>query len=111
VLIAGAGSETVTKLVGSGVVLFDQHPEQWELVQSNSAAIPQALEEVLRIYTASHYQGRFSIESGEFDRGWIPAQSPVLLITASATRDPRVYERPDDFDIRRTGPTTIAFGS
>jgi cytochrome P450 len=26
------------------------------------------------------------------------------------TRRYRVYERPDDFDIRRTGRTTIAFG-
>lgn len=42
VLIAGAGSETVTKLIGSGVVLFDQHLEQWELVQADKAAIPHA---------------------------------------------------------------------
>src|SRR6202034_3415589 len=47
VLIAGAGSETVTKLIGSGVVLFDQHPGQWAMIQADKAAIPHAGDEEL----------------------------------------------------------------
>jgi cytochrome P450 len=42
--------------------------------------------------------------------GTIPAGSPTLLVTGAATRDPRAYERPDDFDIGRGGTTTVAFG-
>jgi cytochrome P450 len=110
VLIAGAGSETVTKLIGSGVVLFDQHPEQWELVQADKAAIPHAVEEVLRMHPPSQYQGRFATDEVEFDGGTIPADSPVILLTGAATRDPRAYERPDTFDIGRGGRTTLAFG-
>ncbi|HXP32459.1 MAG TPA: cytochrome P450 [Acidimicrobiales bacterium] len=110
VLIAGAGSETVTKLIGSGVVLFDQHPEQWELVQADKAAIPHAVEEVLRMHPPSQYQGRFATDEVEFDGGTIPANSPVILLTGAATRDPRAYERPDTFDIGRGGRTTLAFG-
>jgi len=110
VLIAGAGSETVTKLIGSGVVLFDQHPGQWELVQADKAAIPHAVEEVLRMHPPSQYQGRFAMEEVEFDGGTIPANSPVILLTGAATRDPRAYERPDTFDIGRGGRTTLAFG-
>ena len=110
VLIAGAGSETVTKLIGSGIVLFDQHPEQWELVQNDRALIPHAVEEILRMHPPSQYQGRFAIAPVEFDGGTIPAESPVILLTGAATRDPRVYERPDTFDITRGGRTTLAFG-
>jgi cytochrome P450 len=110
VLIAGAGSETVTKLVGSGVVLFDQHPDQWEMVLADGAAIPSAVEEVLRMHPPSQYQGRFAIETVSFEEGTVPADSPVLLLTGAATRDPRVYERPDAFDITRGGHTTLAFG-
>jgi len=110
VLIAGAGSETVTKLIGSGVVLFDQHPEQWDLVQADKAAIPHAVEEVLRMHPPSQYQGRFAVEAVELDGGTIPADSPVILLTGAATRDPRAYERPDTFDIGRGGRTTLAFG-
>ena len=93
------GSETVTKLIGSGVVLFDQYPDQWALVQADKAAIPHAVEEALRMHPPSQYQGRFAMSAVEFDGGTIPAQSPVILLTGSATRDPRVYDGPDTFDI------------
>jgi cytochrome P450 len=110
VLIAGAGSETVTKLVGSGVVLFDEHPEQWEMVVADASAVQPAVEEVLRMYPPSQYQGRFALEEFEVGSGTIPAESPVILLTGAATRDPREYERPDQFDISRSGRTTLAFG-
>jgi cytochrome P450 len=110
VLIAGAGSETVTKLIGSGVVLFDQHPAQWELLQADKGLIPHAVEEILRMHPPSQYQGRFATAPVEFDGGMIPADSPVILLTGAATRDPRAYERPDTFDIERGGRTTLAFG-
>jgi cytochrome P450 len=48
VLISGAGSETVTKLIGNGAVLFETHPEQWKLVLDDSGTIPRAVEEILR---------------------------------------------------------------
>ena len=110
VLIAGAGSETVTKLLGNAFVLFDQHPEQWDLVRSDAKAISGAIEESLRMQPPSQYQGRYAVETLEFEGGTIPAGSPVLLLTGAATRDPRAYDRPDEFDITRAGHTTLAFG-
>lgn len=110
VLIAGAGSETVTKLVGSGVVLFDDHPGQWEMVRADEAAIPAAVEEILRMHPPSQYQGRYTVEPVTVDGGTIPAGFPVLLLTGAATRDPREYGEPDRFDITRGGRTTLAFG-
>jgi len=110
VLIAGAGSETVTKLIGSGVVLFDKHPEQWKIILDDERAIPAAVEEILRYNPPSQYQGRFAVEEAVFDGGTIPAGSPTLLLTGSATRDPRAYERADVFEITRGGHTTLAFG-
>jgi cytochrome P450 len=109
-LIAGAGSETVTKLIGNGVVLFDQHPDQWQAVLDDESKLPAAIEEMLRFQPPSQYQGRFALEDLEFEGGSIPAGNPVLLITGSATRDPAAFERPDEFDISRGGYTTLAFG-
>jgi cytochrome P450 len=62
------------------------------------------------MHPPSQYQGRFSTKDVELEGGIIPANSPVLLVTGAATRDPRTYERPDEFDITRGGTTTIAFG-
>jgi cytochrome P450 len=109
-LLGGAGAETVTKLVGNAVVLFDQHPDQWRRVADDPGSIPQAVEEILRLLPPSQYQGRFSVEDREYEGGSIPAGFPVLLLTGAATRDPRAFERPDDFDIDRPPSVSIGFG-
>jgi cytochrome P450 len=62
------------------------------------------------MHPPSQYQGRFAMTPVAFEGGTIPAQSPVILLTGSATRDPRVHDRPDTFDITRGGRTTLAFG-
>ena len=110
VLIAAAGSETVTKLVGNGVMDFHHNPDQWQMVLADPALIPGAIEEMLRLNPPSQYQGRFATREVVLDGGTIPAGSPTLLVTGAATRDPRAYERPDEFDIARGGATTLAFG-
>jgi cytochrome P450 len=109
-LLGGAGAETVTKLVGNAVVLFHQHPDQWQMLLDDPERIPRAVEEILRYLPPSQYQGRFCVEAREFEGGTVPAGHPVLLITGAATRDPRAFERPDDFDIERQPGITIGFG-
>ena len=109
-LLGGAGAETVTKLVGNAVVLFDEHPDQWRRVAGDPGCIPQAVEEILRLLPPSQYQGRFSVEERAFEGGTLPAGFPVLLLTGAATRDPRAFERPDDFDIDRPPSVSIGFG-
>jgi cytochrome P450 len=110
VLIAAAGSETVTKLVGNGVMAFHRNPDQWELVLADPGLIGGAIEEMLRLNPPSQYQGRFTTRDVVLDGGTIPAGFPTLLVTGAATRDPRTYDQPDVFDIRRGGATTLAFG-
>lgn len=107
-LLGGAGAETVTKLIGNAVVLFGQHPDQWQKVLDDREVIPRAVEEILRYHPPSQYQGRFSLEDREFDGVTLPAGHPVLLITGAATRDPRAFENADDFDIER--PPNVAIG-
>jgi cytochrome P450 len=109
-LLGGAGAETVTKLVGNAVVLFWQHPDHWHTVLEDHERIPRAVEEILRYLPPSQYQGRFSAQEREFEGGTIPAGYPVLLITGAATRDPREFERADEFDIERQPGITIGFG-
>jgi cytochrome P450 len=107
-LLGGAGAETVTKLVGNAVVLFARHPEQWDKVVGDPSRVPGAVEEILRYLPPAQYQGRFSVRDREFDGGTVTAGHPVLLITGAATRDPRAFDRPDDFDIDR--PPSVAIG-
>lgn len=109
-LLAGAGAETVTKLVGNAVVLFWQHPEQWQKIVDDREKIPRAVEEILRYWPPSQYQGRYCVADRELESGTIPAGSPTLLLTGAATRDPREFDRADEFDIERQPGITIGFG-
>jgi cytochrome P450 len=109
-LLGGAGAETVTKLIGNAVVLFARHRDQWQKILDDHGKISGAVEEILRYLPPSQYQGRYSHEDREFEGGTIPAGNPVLLITGAATRDPRAFERADDFEIERPPNVAIGFG-
>jgi len=109
-LLAGAGSETVTKLIGGGVVLFARNPEQWRKVIDDRALLVPAVEEILRYWAPSQYQGRCSTVETEWHGVTIPANEPVLLITGAANRDERAYEDPDRFDVERPLKLNVGFG-
>ncbi len=109
-LLAAAGSETVTKLVGNAVVLFARNPGEWRKTLDDPSRIPNAVEEVLRYLPPSQYQGRFSIRDSELHGVAIPADVPVLLLTGAATRDEREFEDPDRFDIDRAPGMALGFG-
>ena len=103
-LLGGAGAETVTKLVGNAVYLFHRNPGEYAKLHEDPTKIPGAVEEVLRYYPPSQYQGRFSVRPSTVGGVVIPAGFPTILVTGSATRDERFYDRPDVFDIDRTRP-------
>jgi cytochrome P450 len=109
-LLAGAGSETVTKLVGSGVVLFARNPGEWQKVLDDPKRVPDAVEEVLRYWAPSQYQGRFTHRPAKFHGVTIPEGSPVFLVTGAANRDEREYEEPDRFDIDREIGLRVGLG-
>jgi len=109
-LLAAAGAETVTKLVGNAVMTFAEFPDELAKLKADPSLAGGAVEEVLRYKAPSQYQGRFSVKERAFHGETIPAGFPVLIITGAANRDERAYDDPDRFDIERTGPLGIAFG-
>jgi cytochrome P450 len=109
-LLGGAGAETVTKLVGNAVVLFHRNPAEWQKVLANPEKIPDAVEEILRYWPPSQYQGRFGVRDATYSGVTISAGHPTLLITGSATRDERFYTDPDAFNIDRPRSLALGFG-
>ena len=109
-LLASAGSETVTKMLGNAFVLFHRNRTEWRKLVDDPARIPNAIEEVLRYWAPSQYQGRFSLAASEWHGRTIPAGEPVFLLTGSANRDEREYDDPDTFDIDREIGLAVGFG-
>jgi cytochrome P450 len=100
-LLGGAGAETVTKLVGSAMVVFAQHPEQWQMLIDDRSKIPDAVEELLRFVGPVQYNVRYSMKDIELPNGTVPAYKPVFLMGAAANRDPRAFDNGETFDITR----------
>ena len=103
--------DTTISAVGSAVWLFAQHPDQWHLVRSDPGLIPNAVNEVVRFESPIRAFGRLAENDTEIGGVPIPAGSRVLVIYASANRDERKFERPDEFDVtRRDAVHQLGFG-
>jgi len=91
-------------------VLFHRNPGEWRKVVDDPGRIPNAVEEVLRYWAPSQYQGRYSHLDSEWHGVTIPAGEPVFLVTGAANRDEREYENPDAFDVDREIGLSIGLG-
>jgi cytochrome P450 len=109
-LLGGAGAETVTKLVGNAVYLFHKNPGEYQKVKDDLTKLPGAVEEILRYYPPSQYQGRYSARDVTMSGVTIPAGHPTILVTGSATRDERFYDEPDVFNVDRQPTLALGLG-
>ena len=111
-VVAGAGNETTTRLIGwTGKVLAD-HPQQRAELVGNRSLIPGAIEELLRFETPAPHMARVTSREVELHGRKVPQGSIVLMIPASANHDDRRFPEGDRFDVhRRDGqPLTFGFG-
>ena len=109
-LLSAAGNETVTKLLGNAVVLLARHPDQRRRLVEDPTRIPDAVEETLRYWPPSQYQGRTLTRDVTRHGVTMPRDGFVLLLTGAACRDERQFTDADDFDIDRDVPLQLAFG-
>jgi cytochrome P450 len=108
-MIAGAGSETTTRLIGFIGQLLAEHPDQRREVVANPSLIPMAIEEVLRYEAPSPVQARHVAHDVECYGTTIPEGSIMLLLNGSANRDERRFTDGERFDIHR-GAAHLSFG-
>ena len=110
ILLISAGTETVARLLSWAAVELDAHPDQRAELAADRSLVPNAIEELLRFQAPSPVQGRWLTSALELHETTIPADSKVLLLTASAGRDERTFPEPDRFDIHRHFDVHMSFG-
>jgi cytochrome P450 len=108
-MIAGAGNETTTRLIGFLGQLLGEHPDQRRQIVDNPSLLPMAIEEVLRYEAPSPVQARYVARDVECRGTTVPEGSIMLLLNGSANRDERRYPDGEKFDIHR-GDTHLSFG-
>jgi cytochrome P450 len=109
-LLAAAGNETTTRLIGWTGKVLAEHPDQRRELVEDRSLVPNAIEELLRFEPPSPVQARYVTSDVEHHGRVVPEGSVVLLLNASGNRDERRFADPDRFDIRRRIDHHLAFG-
>ncbi len=109
-LLFSAGAETTRNAIAGGLLALAQHPDQYARLRDDPAALPSAIEEMLRWTTPSPSKRRTATADTELGGRAIEAGQKVLVWEASANRDAQVFESPEVFDIGRKPNPHLGFG-
>jgi cytochrome P450 len=109
-VVAGAGNETTTRLIGWAAKLLAEHPDQRRRLVEDRSLVPNAVEEILRYEPPAPHVGRCTSTDVELYGTTVPAGAAVLFLVGAANRDDRKYPEPDRFDIHREVVSHLAFG-
>lgn len=105
------GNDTTTGLLGGSAELLTANPDQRALLTDDPALIADAVEELLRLTTPVQGLARTTTAEVVLDQGTIPAGRKVMLLYASANRDPRQWgEDAAELDVRRQPRQILTFG-
>jgi cytochrome P450 len=105
-----AGVENTVSAIGNILALFAAHPDQLALVRNDPSLAPAAFNEVLRFWAPINVWGRKTTRDVEIDGVTIPAGAQIAVMFGAGNRDPRHYDRPDEFRIERNPVDHLSLG-
>jgi cytochrome P450 len=110
ILLLFAGHETTTNLLANGLLALLRNPDQLDRLRQEPSAMTSAVEELLRFDGPAKLSVRWVASDLEMRGTRIAKGDRLLLVNASANRDPRRFADPDRLDLGRTDNAHLAFG-
>jgi len=109
-LLVGA-TETFPKFASAAIYRLWQHPDQRRLLVEDPSWIPSAVRECLRLDMPTQMSMRRVRKKLTLHGQTLEPGQSVMFLWASGNRDERVFERPDELDVKRPAPRTLSFGN
>jgi len=110
-VVAVAGSETTTRLIGWAGKLLSEHPDQRRRLVEDRSLLHGAIEEVLRFEPPALQAARYVTRDVEFHGATVPEGSAILTLIGAANRDERRFgENAEAFDVTRGPRQHLTFG-
>ena len=100
-LVLAAGFETTVNLLGNGIRMLLDTPDQLDTLRRRPELWPNAVEEILRLDSPVQLTARKALNDVEVAGRQIKRDELVLVYLAAANRDPSVFPDPHRFDIER----------
>jgi cytochrome P450/ferredoxin-NADP reductase len=113
IMMAGivAAHETTAHAAANAVKLLLERRERWEELCANPGLIANAVEECLRVSGSVAAWRRVATRDTTIGDVPITAGSKILMVQATANRDPRQFEDAEDVDLRREAASDhLTFG-
>lgn len=111
ILLLNAGNETTACLLGTGMRLLMENPDQLAMLRADPTLIPNAIEEFLRMDSPVQFLGRVATTDIDLGGHKIAKGDMVLPVLAAANRDPDAYSAPNTLDVTRTHNRQLGFGT
>ena len=109
-VVAGAGNETTTRLIGWAGKVLAEHPDQRRQLAQDKSLVPQAIEELLRYEPPAPHVARYVTRGVEYYGQTVPEGSVMMLLIGGANRDHRQFPPDGDvFDIHREVRQHLSF--
>ncbi len=109
-ILLSAAADTTVMTLANAIRAFSLFPEQYQLVRSDPSLLKAAFDESLRWDSPSRLAGRIATRDVEIEGVVIPAGERCGLMFAAANRDPRQWQDPDRFDVRRDNRAHLGWG-
>jgi 4-nitrotryptophan synthase len=111
-LLIALFAPTTPGSASSGILSFATNPDQIDLFLGDRACADNTANEVIRYNASNQFTWRIAAEPMDLGGVRIEQGDVVVPFLGSANRDPRVFERPNTFDLRRHNSAQhLSFGS
>jgi hypothetical protein len=105
-----AGVDTTVSGIGAALYCLARFPDQFRRLRANPALARAAFEEAVRYESPVQTFFRTTTRAVELGGTRIDEGEKVLMFLGAANRDPRRWERPDEYDIGRRNAGHVGFG-
>jgi cytochrome P450 len=111
ILLLNAGHEATVNTLGNGLAALLDHRDQWLRLTDGEVPFSVAVEELFRFDSPLQLFERWVlVDDYEIAGTHVPKGDKIAMLFGSANRDPRKWEKPDQFDVSRGDPTHVTFG-
>jgi hypothetical protein len=109
-LLLVGGNDTTMNLIGNGMKLLAEHPDQRAELVANPALLTPAIEEMLRLEPPTQTSARQTTRDVALYGQVILGDTRTLLVWGAANLDEREFPEPHRFDIHRAADRHLSLG-